>query len=81
MLFTNHALERMKERGASREEVIQTIRQDTRSPAKQGRTAFQHTFDYRREWNGTYYDHKEVTAYAVEEGGEWVVITVICRYY
>lgn len=33
------------------------------------------------DWNGTYYEHKELTVYAADDGGDWIVVTVISRYY
>ncbi len=36
ILFSNHAREQMAERGASEEEVIETIRRGERVPAKKG---------------------------------------------
>ncbi len=79
--FSRHALERMEARGTDREEVNLTIRAGHSSSARQGRTAFRKVFDYGANWNGTYYDEKEIKALAVEEEGRWVVITVIVRYF
>lgn len=79
--FSAHALERMAERGATREEVEHTILNGEASPARQGRTRFRHTFPFNAEWNGRHYAHKELTVYAVEENEDWIVITLICRYF
>jgi hypothetical protein len=81
IVFPEHALERMEERGASRHEVRTAIRQGETSDARHGRTAFTHTFPFEEEWNGPYYNHKEVTVYAADDVGDWVVVPVMSRYY
>jgi len=65
IVFPEHTLERMEGRGASRH--VQT--------------EFTYTFPYEDEWNDTYYEHKELTVYAADDGGDWIVVTVISRYY
>ena len=79
--FSAHALERMAERGATREEVEHTILNGEVSPARQGRTRFQRTLPFNAEWNGRHYVHKQLAVFAVEEEGDWIVITLICRYF
>jgi hypothetical protein len=78
--FHPHALERMEERGAT-EEVRATIEQGERFPAKFGRTGFRRNFSFDAEWRGRYYRTKQVEVYAVQEGSDWLVITVITRYF
>jgi hypothetical protein len=79
--FHPHALERMEERGATKEEVRATIEQGERFPAKFGRTGFRRNFSFDAEWRGRYYRTKQVEVYAVQEGSDWLVITVITRYF
>ena len=81
IVFPEHALERMEERGASRHEVRKAIREGDSSEARHGRTEFRYTFPFEDEWNGTYYDYKELIVYAVDDDGDWIVVTVIPRYY
>jgi hypothetical protein len=81
IVFPEHALERMEERGTSRHEVRTTIREGEASDARHGRTEFTCTFPFEDEWNGTYYENKELTVYAADDGGDWIVVTVISRYY
>lgn len=81
IVFSEHALERMEERGASRHEVRETIREGESFDARHGRTAFRRTFLFEGEWNGTYYENKELTVYAADDGGDWIVVTVISRYH
>ena len=49
IVFSEHALERMEERGASRQEVRTAVREGGRLPARQGRTAFRLAFPFGRE--------------------------------
>ena len=79
--FHPHAIERMRERGATEEEVRATIEQGERFPAKFGRAGFRRNFSFGRRWRGKHYSTKQVEVYAVEEGDDWLVITVITRYF
>ena len=75
-----HAHIRLVERGATEAEVLETVREGERFPAKFGRTGFRRNFAFGKMWRGHEYATKQVEAYAVEEHG-WLVITVIVRYY
>jgi hypothetical protein len=76
-----HARERMQERGVTDEEVRATVEQGELFPAKFGRTGFRRNFLFDRERQGGHYHTKQVEAYAVQEGSDWLVITVITRYF
>ena len=76
-----HAVERMEERGVTEEEVLATIERGEEFPGKLGRTGFRRNFEYNDEWNGKWYGTKQVEAYAVLEGDDWLVITVISRFF
>ena len=75
-----HAAARMAERGATEAEVVATVEQGERFPAKFGRTGFRRNFPFGGQWRSRTFATKQVEAYAVEEQG-WLVITVIVRYY
>ncbi len=75
-----HAQDRLAERGATEAEVVATVAEGERFPAKFGRTGFRRNFPFDAEWQGKYYSTKQVEAYAVEEDG-WLVLTVIARYF
>ncbi len=60
--FHPHALERMQERGATEGEVVSTVDEGERFPAKFGRAGFRRNFPF-------------------DEEGEWLVITIIVRYF
>ena len=76
-----HARERMEERGATEEEVIETVRKGERFPVKFGRTGFRRNFPFDTLWRGKHYHTKQVEVYAVEEEDKIVVITVIVKYF
>ncbi len=48
--FHTHALDRMKERGASKEEVTATIEYGEHFKAKFDRTDFRRNFHYQKKW-------------------------------
>ena len=76
-----HALERLAERGATEPEVIDTVEGGESFPAKFGRTGFRRNFRFDSIWRGRRYAIKQVEAFAVREGQDWLVITVVTRYY
>jgi len=71
----------MQERGATEEEIQATVAQGEQFPAKFGRTVFRRNFPFDQEWRGRHYRTKQVEAYAVQEGADWLVITIITRYF
>jgi len=77
----SHAKERMAERGAHEAEVIAAVREGERFLAKFGRTGFRRNFLFDDEWRSHRYGTKQVEAYAVKEGADWLVITVVVRYF
>jgi len=76
-----HAQDRLLERGATEEEVFATIERGEHFPAKHGRTGFRCNFRFDGYWNNRQYSAKQVEAYAVEEDGAWMVITVIVKFF
>ncbi len=79
--FHPHALERMAQRGATEEQVVETVEHGERFEAKFGRTGFRRNFVFEEEWCNRYYMNKQIEAYAVKEEGSWLVISVITRYF
>jgi hypothetical protein len=71
----------MLERGASAEEVEQTVAGGRREPAKYGRSAFFRDFSFGGLWRGKNYGAKQLEVLAEEEPGGWLVITVLVRYF
>ena len=76
-----HAEARISERGASRDEVVATITDGERFPARFGRSGFRRNFVFDGIWRDRRYATKQLEAYAVEEPEGWLVITVIVRYF
>ncbi len=79
--FHPHALERLRERGVTENEAVATVLHGEQFPAKFGRTGFRRNFPFNAEWRGSRYGAKQVEIYAVQESSDWLVITVIARYF
>ena len=79
--FHPHAQERMRERGTTENEVKATVKYGERFPSKFGRTGFRRNFPFNKEWRGRNYKTKQVEAYAVQENTNWIIITIITRYF
>ena len=71
----------MQERGTTHAEVEAAVEGGESFPARFGRTGFRRNFEFGGAWRGRRYATKQVEAYAVEEDGNWLVITVITRYF
>ena len=76
-----HAEERLTERGATKEEVLATVESGEKFPAKFERTGFRRNFSFGGLWKGRPYKTKQVGAYAVNEDGGWLVLTIIVKYF
>ena len=70
-----------EERGASEEEVTAAVQEGEEFSAKFGRTGFRRNFPFDRKWRDQHYRTKQVEAYAVQEGNDWLVITIVTRYF
>jgi hypothetical protein len=79
--FHPHARQRLLERGATEDEVMATIDKGEQFPAKFGRTGFRRNFPFEAVWRGRHFGIKQLEVYAVNEGDDWLVITVITRYF
>lgn len=71
----------MAERGATAAEVRAAVEQGEQFPAKYGRTGFRRNFQFDGMWRGRQYRTKQVEAYAVGEGSDWLVVTVMAKYF
>jgi len=79
--FHPHALERMALRGAAEQEVTVAVQTGERFEVKFGRVGFRRNFAFEKQWRGKYYKTKQVEAYAVREEDDWLVVSVITRYF
>jgi hypothetical protein len=76
-----HAVARMIERGASEDEVTATVSEGEQFAAKFGRQGFRRNFAHGGLWRGRRYHMKQVEAFAIWEDGDWLVISVIVKYF
>ena len=76
VVFSQHALSNLGDRGATQDEVEEAIRLGEQIPAKKGRTAFRKNFPFHATWKGRFYETKQVMPVAIEHTGRWVVVTV-----
>ena len=76
-----HAKARAKERGATEEEVIATVEYGERFAVKFDRSGFRRNFPYNSLWRGRHYANKQIEAIAIRESENWLVITVIVKFY
>jgi len=81
MKFHAHAVIRMIERGTSAEEVAAAVSGGERFAAKFGRQGFRRNFDFGGLWRGRHYHMKQVEAFAIWEDNDWLVISVIVKYF
>jgi len=79
--LSGHARENLRYRGATEEEIVEAIRSAPWGPAELERLECRKNFVYRREWNGRYYETKQVRPIFVEEADEIVVVTVYVCYF
>ena len=76
-----HAKARLQERGAKEEEVIATVEGGELFPAKFGRVGFRRNFSFEKSWKDKIYATKQIEAYAVKEGENWLVITFVTKFF
>lgn len=74
--FSQHAMDNMNDRGATKGEVELAVREGEHLPAKKGRLAYRKNFNYDGMWKGKYYKIKQVMPIVAEEADKFVVITV-----
>jgi hypothetical protein len=71
----------MLERGATEEEVAAAIREGEQFPAKFARQGFRRNFPFKTLWRGRRYHMKQVEVFATWEDDDWMVISVIVKYF
>jgi Domain of unknown function (DUF4258) len=81
MRLSAHALSYMDRRGFSLEEVEESIRTASWTPAEFGRLECHKGFAFGWAWNGVVYATKRVRPIFVEESDELVVVTVYTYYF
>lgn len=81
IIFSAHAEESMRKRGASREEVEKTIREAAWTEAHSERQETKLDFPFDAEWNKKFYKTKQVNSVFIVEKDTIVVITVYVFYF
>jgi hypothetical protein len=76
-----HAQQRLEERGVTAQEVEVTVLSGESFSAKYGRTGFRRNFTFEGIWQTRRFGTKQVEVYAVQEDNDWLVITVIAKYF
>lgn len=71
----------MQERGAAEEEVEATLRDGEQFPAKFDRRGFRRSFKFDGIWRKRRYTMKQLEVIAIYEDGDWLVISVIVKYF
>jgi hypothetical protein len=79
--FTAHALHRMRERGASDQNVREAIRIGQKEPAERGLFMYRLNVEFKGEWDGRYYAVQQVVPVAAEDTDRIVVVTVYTFYF
>jgi hypothetical protein len=72
----------MDQRGVTRKEVQHTLQEGWSAPdAKPGTFGKRKVFSYEAEWQGQFYEEKEVTVYyKVASDNDLILLTVLARY-
>ena len=81
VVFTNHARQRMLDRGAREEDVLEAIRIGQREPAQRGLSLYRLNVEFQREWDGKHYAVQQVAPIVAEEPDTMVVVTVYTFYF
>ena len=76
-----HAKQRMLDRGATETMIIPAVQGGSSFPAKYGRTGFRRVFAYDTAWRGRQYANVKLEAIAVQDAGDWLVLTVIVKFF
>lgn len=76
-----HFRARMQQRGVTRQEIERTLNEGWQAiDAKSGTLGKVMVFPYKTEWEGRFYEEKEVTIYYKTVGDYLVLLTAKARY-
>jgi len=79
--LSGHARQQLQFRGATEQEIVETIHSRNWQPAEGGRQECRKDFPFNATWNGKHYVTKQVRPIFVEEPNEIVVVTVYVYYF
>ncbi len=74
--FSQHAIQRLTQRGATEAEAIAAIREGDWTAARGDRYESEAVFGYNSQWHGRHYRYKTVRCVFAEESARIVVVTV-----
>lgn len=81
VIFSGHAKDSMRKRGAEMDEVTRVIQQAEWSEASRGRFEAKLDLPYNKEWNKRYYSTKQINPVFIVERETIIVITVYVFYF
>ena len=81
IVFTAHALRRLRERGTREEDVREAIRIGQRESAQRGLFLYRLNLEFKREWDGGYYAVQQVAPVVAEEEDRMVVVTIYTFFF
>lgn len=81
LVFTHHARQRMRERGAREEDVVEALRSGHREAAQRGLVQYRLTQDFNGSWGGRFYRARQVVVVVDEEPLRTVVVTLYTFYF
>jgi Domain of unknown function (DUF4258) len=81
IVFTNHARQRLKERGTNEESVREAIRIGEAESARRGLVLYRLNQEFKKKWDGRYYGVQQVAPVVKEEDDRLIVITVYTFYF
>lgn len=79
--FTKHSLKQAKDRGATLEEIKETIVTSQWIKERFNRFSAVKVFKFEEMWEGVSYKKKEVRVILTEEDDKIIVITAITRFF
>ena len=79
--LSGHAHTQLARRGVTEEEVVAAIRSSPWQSADLSRLECRNNFKHASQWNGKFYETKQVRPIFVEEDDEILVVTIYSYYF
>lgn len=81
IVLTNHAKQRMRERGVSDDDVTKAINEGLKEKAQRGLVQFRLNLEYNKMWDGRLFRIKQVLPVVSEKRDKYIVVTVYAFYF
>lgn len=81
IIFSTHAKQQLRKRGATEEEVSLVIQKQLWRGARNERHEAKGNFPHNQEWNSKFYKTKQVNPVFIEQEQTIIVITVYVFYF